>query len=59
MLNKCLNEYPRGILLGRDVTVGRYMIGDHQLTMERVTYHVGFTRKPGWEEDPGAREAQK
>lgn len=51
LLNRCLNEYPRGIILGRDVTVGKYLIGDHQLTMEKITYHVGFVRKPSWEED--------
>ncbi|MDE6168526.1 MAG: hypothetical protein K2G28_08730 [Acetatifactor sp.] len=51
LLNRCLNEYPRGIILGRDVTVGKYLIGDHQLTMEKITYHVGFARKPSWEED--------
>lgn len=53
LLNKCLNDYPRGILIARDVTVGRYRIGDHELTMEKVTYHVGFERKPGWEEEGG------
>ena len=51
LLNRCLNEYPRGIILGRDVTVGKYLIGDHQLTMEKITYHVGFVRKQSWEED--------
>lgn len=25
LLNRCLNEYPRGIILGRDVTVGKYL----------------------------------
>ena len=51
LLNKCLNEYPRGIIIGKDMTVGRYMIGEHELTMEKVTYHIGFTRKPSWEEE--------
>lgn len=49
LLNRALNSYPKGILLGRDVTIGRYMIGDHELTMERVTYHVGFPRRPPWD----------
>lgn len=51
LLNRCLNDYPKGIIIGRDITVGRYMIGEHELTMERVTYHVGFPRKPSWEEN--------
>lgn len=50
LLNRCLNDYPKGVIIGKDVTVGRYMIGEHELTMEKTTYHVGFTRKPAWEE---------
>lgn len=53
LLNKCLNDYPKGILIDKDITVGRYMIGEHELTMEKVTYHVGFERKPAWEEEGG------
>lgn len=49
LLNRCLNDYPRGIIIGKDISIGRYMIGEHELTMEKVTYHVGFTRKPSWE----------
>lgn len=51
LLNRCLNDYPKGIIIGKDITVGRYLIGEHELTMERVTYHVGFPRKPSWEEN--------
>ena len=50
VLNRCLNEYPKGIIIGKDVTIGRYMIGKHELTMEKSTYHIGFKRKPSWEE---------
>lgn len=53
LLNKCLNDYPKGIIIGKDVTIGRYMVGEHELTMEKVTYHVGFERKPQWEEEGG------
>lgn len=49
VLNRCLNDYPRGVIIGKDITVGRYMIGEHELTMEKVTYHVGFERKPQWD----------
>lgn len=51
LLNKCLSGYPKGIIMGKDMTVGRYMIGEHELTMEKVTYHIGFARKPSWEEE--------
>ncbi len=49
-LNRCLNDYPKGIIIGKDVTIGRYAIGEHELTMEQPTYHVGFPRKPVWME---------
>ncbi len=51
LLNRCLNDYPKGIIIGKDVTIGRYMIGEHELIMEKVTYHIGFERKPMWEQE--------
>lgn len=48
LLNRCLNDYPKGRIIGKDITIGRYMIGEHELTMEKVTYHVGFERRPSW-----------
>lgn len=50
LLNRCLNDYPKGIIIGKDITIGRYMLGEHELTMEKITYHVGFPRKPAWED---------
>lgn len=49
LLNRCLNEYPKGIIIGKDITIGRYAIGSHELTMEKVTYHIGFPRRPTWD----------
>lgn len=43
----------KGIIMGKDTTIGRYVIGEHELTMEKVTYHIGFSRKPGWMEEGG------
>ncbi len=51
LLNRYLNGHPRGIIIGRDISVGRYLIGEHELTMEKVTYHVGFSRRPAEEEN--------
>ncbi len=51
LLNRCLSDYPKGVIIGKDITIGRYQIGEHELVMEKITYHVGFTRKPPWEED--------
>ena len=51
LLNRCLNDYPKGTILGKDITIGRYMLGEHELTMERTTCHIGFERKPVWEDE--------
>ncbi|MCC2865476.1 hypothetical protein [Hominibacterium faecale] len=50
LLNRCLNDYPKGIILSKDISIGSYMVGEHQLTMERITYHIGFPRKPMWDQ---------
>ncbi len=49
LLNRCLNDYPKGIIIGKDVQIGIYKIGQHELTMEKSTYHIGFERKPSWD----------
>lgn len=46
--NRCLSDYPKGIIIGKDVTIGRYVLGEHELLMQKSTYHIGFTRKPSW-----------
>jgi len=47
-LNRCLNDYPKGRIIGFDKTVATYMIAEHQFVMEKTTYHIGFKRKPIW-----------
>lgn len=32
--NRCLTEYPQGVIIGKDVAVGRYLLGGHELVME-------------------------
>ena len=49
LLNRCLNDFPKGNIIGKDISIGRYMLGEHELTMEKITYHIGFPRKPQWE----------
>lgn len=48
LLNRCLTDYPKGCILGKDVAVGVFQVGEHSFTMEKTTYHVGFERKPAW-----------
>ena len=44
-LNRCLTE---GSIIAIDRSIGQFMVGQHELIMEKVTYHVGFKRKPYW-----------
>ena len=48
LLNRCLNDHPKGVIIGKDIAIGRYMLGEHELTMQKTVYHVGFLRKPAW-----------
>lgn len=47
-LNKCLSEYPKGRIIGKNTSIGKYKIGEHELIMEQTAYHIGFKRKPEW-----------
>jgi len=58
LLNRCLNDFPKGVIIGKDIAIGRYMIGEHELTMQRTVYHVGFPRKPAWLEEVSGNAGQ-
>lgn len=47
LLNRCLEE-GRGKIIGKDVAFGVYQIGEHEITLQATTYHIGFKRKPYW-----------
>lgn len=51
LLNRCLNDFPKGKIIGIDRSIGRYQVGEHELTMEKMTYHIGFKRRPIWDTD--------
>jgi hypothetical protein len=53
LLNRCLNDHPRGIVIGKDIAIGRYTMGEHELVMQKTIYHVGFPRKPAWLDEKG------
>jgi hypothetical protein len=48
LLNRCLNDYPKGKIIGQEKNFYLLNIGEHQLVMQYIVYHVGFTRKPAW-----------
>ena len=47
-LNRCLEEYPRGRIIGQEKNFYLLNIGEHQDVMQYLVYHVGFRRKPHW-----------
>lgn len=51
LLNKLLNEPPRGTILSLEKAGMIYGLGEQQIAVQQVTYHVGFTRKPYWLKD--------
>ncbi len=55
LLNRCLTESPRGRILGIEKSFSILQVGEHNVVLQWLTYHVGFTRRPFWLED----EAQK
>ncbi|QKF82419.1 hypothetical protein [Halarcobacter ebronensis] len=44
-LNEYLNGYPKGKLIGKDVSFAIFQVGEHQLTTQATTYHIGFPRE--------------
>ena len=49
LLNRCLNDFPKGKIIGIDRSIGRYQVGEHEKTKEKMTYHIGFKRRPIWD----------
>ena len=49
LLNRCLNDFPRGKIIGVDKSIGNYRTGLRELTLEKMTYHIGFRRRPIWD----------
>lgn len=48
MLNRCLSECPKGRIIAQEKNFYILNIGEHQVVMQYVVYHVGFLRKPPW-----------
>ncbi len=47
-LNRCLNDFPKGKIIGQEKNFYILNIGEHQVVMQYIVYHIGFVRKPGW-----------
>ncbi|MFI8375552.1 hypothetical protein ACIGCH_15860 [Pseudomonas helleri] len=48
LLNRCLTETPRGRIVGIEKNFTLLNIGEHQVVLQALIYHLGFARKPHW-----------
>ena len=47
-VNECLSRQPKGRIIGIEKNFGIYQVGEHQMVLQSMTYHIGFMRKPQW-----------
>ncbi|HEX7130652.1 MAG TPA: hypothetical protein VF217_11400 [Rhodanobacteraceae bacterium] len=51
LLNRCLTDTPRGVIIGIERSFTILQIGEHQVVLQWLAYHIGFPRKPVWMRD--------
>lgn len=48
LLNRCLSDSPKGSIIGVEKSFTILQVGEHQVVLQWLSYHVGFPRKPAW-----------
>lgn len=48
LLNRCLTDSPKGKIIGQEKSFYLLNLGEHQVVMQYIVYHIGFRRKPTW-----------
>jgi hypothetical protein len=48
LLNRCLSESPKGSIIGMEKSFTILQIGEHQVVLQWICYHIGFPRRPSW-----------
>ena len=51
LLNKCLSGTPKGCIMATEKSFVVLQMGEHQVVLQWIVYHVGFPRKPIWLDD--------
>jgi cell division inhibitor SulA len=51
LLNRCLCDTPKGTIIAIERSFNVLRIGEHQVVLQWIVYHVGFPRKPVWMPD--------
>lgn len=54
LLNRCLTESPKGRIIGIEKSFSILQVGEHNVVLQWLTYHIGFTRRPYWLEENDA-----
>lgn len=48
LVNRCLSDVPKGKIIGIEKTFSLLNIGEHQVVLQCMIYHIGFVRRPSW-----------
>lgn len=56
LLNRALSDSPKGRIIGVEKSFNILNIGEHQVVLQAMIYHVGFPRKPFWYDEAAARQ---
>jgi hypothetical protein len=48
LLNRCLSDAPKGTIIGVEKSFVVLHVGEHQVVLQWLCYHLGFARKPMW-----------
>lgn len=51
LLNRCLSDTPKGVIMGTEKSFTILQVGEHQVVLQWLCYHIGFPRKPVWLKD--------
>lgn len=51
LLNKCLTGAPRGSIIAVEKSFAVLQMGEHQVVLQWIVYHLGFQRRPVWLDD--------
>ena len=49
-INRCLSESTKGYIIGIEKNFNIINLGEHQVVMQWLVYHIGFEKKPFWME---------
>lgn len=48
LVNRCLTELPRGTIMSVEKSFTIVHVGEHQVVLQWLAYHLGWARRPQW-----------